>query len=722
MLKKNYKLILFAIGITVVGMMIMIVGTEDYSYDDQDASNHNELVDNNVNEIKPKEVSPDYDIVAIGTRDDTAKYVGVDNCKICHSEEEEGWIETGHGKDFTPGGIYPPVNNRADDPNLTGSCAFCHVVGMEDSESGGFDRNEWWKNETATSDQQVGNVKLIGIQCEACHGPGSEHNGDPAGIIGNPSVEESCYANGESYCHSSGSHDKYTSWKASMHSNQDQLDAELDDKELHGLNSYCARCKSPSQYNPESDFATAEEFTADEWYGIGCADCHDPHSDEYEYQLRTTVEEACTVCHTNDNAGPTPGNEPHHTQKEAFAGYMGIGVEGQKGMAGVTCVDCHMWGTPSVGHGYYASDAINIERHETHSFEATAQACVDCHSDLMARLPEHGRPDNNTGENEELWNEWDEWGEEWNETVEMWEMVIKDWQSDYERILESVKTNWESARVAFTSAEENGTAAEETLNEVQALLDDAKWNIGLSDDGSYGVHNNDFFTDLLNYANVNSNTALEMIAMNGLPIANAGMDKLVDTGDTVTFNGSASSDMDGTITNYYWDFGDGENGTEDMMTHTYATKGTYLVTLTVTDNSGAMDTDMITVFVTTPLEIPAPVDLTAIEQKNAEQNTKLTEKNTKDAEQDIKIENITSSDNDQIDTNKKNINELDDRVRSFTVTFVGGIIIVLILILLIGYFGMSNIKKELSITKEGIFEKVESTTKRIIKNDEEKSG
>jgi PKD repeat protein len=58
-------------------------------------------------------------------------------------------------------------------------------------------------------------------------------------------------------------------------------------------------------------------------------------------------------------------------------------------------------------------------------------------------------------------------------------------------------------------------------------------------------------------------------------------------GDTVSFNASASSDPDGSITSYAWNFGDGATGSGQLVTHTYAASGTYNVTLTVTDNGGA---------------------------------------------------------------------------------------------------------------------------------------
>ncbi len=54
-----------------------------------------------------------------------------------------------------------------------------------------------------------------------------------------------------------------------------------------------------------------------------------------------------------------------------------------------------------------------------------------------------------------------------------------------------------------------------------------------------------------------------------------------------SFDGTGSSDTDGTISTYAWTFGDGAAETGATPSHTYSTGGTYGVTLTVTDNAGA---------------------------------------------------------------------------------------------------------------------------------------
>lgn len=78
---------------------------------------------------------------------------------------------------------------------------------------------------------------------------------------------------------------------------------------------------------------------------------------------------------------------------------------------------------------------------------------------------------------------------------------------------------------------------------------------------------------------------------------------------TVAFNAGYSHD-DGKIVQYRWDFGDpsaSTPATDISATHTYRNPGTYLVKLTVTDDEGVMNSQMIAIVATNP---PPVVDFT----------------------------------------------------------------------------------------------------------------
>ena len=64
---------------------------------------------------------------------------------------------------------------------------------------------------------------------------------------------------------------------------------------------------------------------------------------------------------------------------------------------------------------------------------------------------------------------------------------------------------------------------------------------------------------------------------------------------TVTFDGSASTDSDGSIATYSWNFGDGGSGIGKTVTHTYTTAATFTATLQVTDDKGATDSAITTI-------------------------------------------------------------------------------------------------------------------------------
>ena len=63
----------------------------------------------------------------------------------------------------------------------------------------------------------------------------------------------------------------------------------------------------------------------------------------------------------------------------------------------------------------------------------------------------------------------------------------------------------------------------------------------------------------------------------------------------------ASGDSDGSVVSRSWTFGDGASSSATNPTHSYASEGTYTVTLTVTDDDGATDAASADVSVTAPV-------------------------------------------------------------------------------------------------------------------------
>ncbi len=81
-----------------------------------------------------------------------------------------------------------------------------------------------------------------------------------------------------------------------------------------------------------------------------------------------------------------------------------------------------------------------------------------------------------------------------------------------------------------------------------------------------------------------TNQASQVVAVNSPPTASF---TYSCTGLGCFFDGSGSSDLDGSITNYTWSFDDGGTAQGPTANHTYGTGGTYTVTLTVVDDDGA---------------------------------------------------------------------------------------------------------------------------------------
>ncbi len=91
------------------------------------------------------------------------------------------------------------------------------------------------------------------------------------------------------------------------------------------------------------------------------------------------------------------------------------------------------------------------------------------------------------------------------------------------------------------------------------------------------------------------------------PIAEAGDDFAGSAGRPVVFDGSASVDPDGAIVRWEWQTGTGATVTGETAAFTYPAPGVYVATLTVTDNLGATDTDLVTIDLVDPNGAPVAI-------------------------------------------------------------------------------------------------------------------
>jgi hypothetical protein len=411
-------------------------------------------------------------------------YVGSDACKTCHNNENwdykyDHWEDTPHGLDFTNWDYHgSPVNKYTygggnETTGMTGSCASCHTVGYGQTSSGGFDPALPW-NDTA-------NIELLGIGCEDCHGPGSEHVGsmDTADIN---VIEPYTACGGTEYaeCHygrRQWGNETLDGWATSAHAPFDN-DPETD----HGMNTYCASCKSPSQFDPGATRQTGVDIPKAEYRGITCGDCHDLHpdpADTHEYQLKWEVEDSCDACHNGGH---------HETMRtEDLGGEPSLNRTDYPYMDEVTCVECHMWSSP---RGLRETQYERVG----HSFEPEMGACLDCHTDIFDDIPDTDDTVN-----------WTAWETDYLEVLEEWEGVVESAQDRFDDLLEEVNHLVEEVEEIMEVAEDNGTWTEH----MEEAWEQAEYDWELADHQARGAHNPAYATALLNSAKESLEEILE---------------------------------------------------------------------------------------------------------------------------------------------------------------------------------------------------------------------
>jgi len=169
----------------------------------------------------------------------------------------------------------------------------------------------------------------------------------------------------------------------------------------------------------------------------------------------------------------------------------------------------------------------------------------------------------------------------------------------------------------------------DTPSDIEAVLDyewdfgDGNFDTGISVTHTYLESGS--FTVNLTIRDDDGAEGMDTTSVNVLnldPIADAGNDFTASVGENLTFNGSASTDPDGTIVNYTWDFDDDSIGYNMSLNHTFDSPGKYDVTLFVRDNLG--DTDFVIIKVSIEAIPPVNLSIDAVSEGNEGESINFT--------------------------------------------------------------------------------------------------
>jgi hypothetical protein len=313
-------------------------------------------------------------------------YMGITTCAECHNTGPAAqmvgpWSKTLHAQIFTSG-----INGGSGTTGTT--CLGCHTVGYDLNNTmndGGFSylmQQLKWSFPTTLQPGNWNNVptalqNVANIQCENCHGPGSEHagNGGDTVAISVPPNTGQC-----NQCHDDPTHHfKGTSWENSMHA--------VTTTDPAG-NATCVGCHTGTGFIQRMEGVSP--ITDTSYHPIDCAACHEPHGITQPgttHQIRNMI----SVTLADGTTVPLTGNDSR--------GYPVSAGEG------ILCMQCHQArvnaatyvdNTPGSAHygphegpqadmlmgtnGYTYGESIPTSAHQF----VVPNGCVTCHMQEVA--------------------------------------------------------------------------------------------------------------------------------------------------------------------------------------------------------------------------------------------------------------------------------------------------------------------------------------------------
>lgn len=361
-----------------------------------------------------------------------ATYLGANVCTLCHSgghitnNVAGPWSQTAHASAFRL------AIDGLNTDHFNKNCISCHSVGFDANTNlanGGFNyvaAQTGWVFPTVLTNgnweaMPAALKNVSNVQCENCHGPGSEH----FYYFGDTNRITKSFISGDcAQCHDSLTHHpKTTEWNNSKHA----VATRTPSGTAAGRNN-CVRCHTAMGFEQFIEHAgnPAAYVTNTTYEAITCAACHDPHDAANPHQLRaantytlpegTTVTNVglgalCMTCHHSRNGSATTNIANFQQGKPTWAGGSSFGPHDStagdmvEGVNAITygqiipsgahsytvtnvCVGCHMQpvaaGEPGFGQagGHSFSMTYNFMTNGLSTVVDKVDVCVKCHGPI----------------------------------------------------------------------------------------------------------------------------------------------------------------------------------------------------------------------------------------------------------------------------------------------------------------------------------------------------